>query len=543
MANVYIADKWLKRCKSNVFPLIFKQCEESEDNFIELPLVLLSNTTTPLVPIYIEWAKQMFTENPFLTKAAFGLAIEKKVHFLEHIFFDELSDKIPAEITDCINLVKTVITIGNGEKNAKDNFVEIEQHFDRKIDTNRLTSNHLIVYHELRRIFQLYRFMRTNKRFNYQMRIMALRTFSAKASILDFLYEFDDGGIIRSTAEYVNIRELLIENHQFNHLITPEVASIRTKPFEVNVYDQFYALQLTVEVLLLNTHIRSYEEVVRVKCNEIKQIIDNIEDVLAFVKVTEALLTILFLRWEHVIGKQNNGSKLETSTSLTTIDESDTTEDNNDGMNTKRTQRVSSISRSGFVCSFVALQNLLNVINGSLSKRNWDGEAPALSSLDRRYKRITDEITNAKWKLSLFSLYYSSVNRIQISKNLKYLLTFFYEELPTQALSSSDEEPEDRGRKTVAVRRKIRRKPVRKTENEKNSILTTPMENERKSLRALNSNGIHEARGRDRRAIINKMLGPPINLVVICMSRSDLNEARRIIHVSCFLFEKMFDQN
>lgn len=533
LVNLYVTDKWIKKSEQFIFPII-KQFDENTEIFCEFLLVLLAHASTALTGAYTNYENSVFAANPFASKAAYSLAIDKKVHFFEHIFFDEFVDKIPTDILDCINLIKILIAISNGVRKTKENFDDIQCQFEEGIDPEKLSTNHRIVYNEVKRIFQLYQFIRKNKRFDYQMKLIAIRTFSQKYSIIDYLYEFDDGGIIVATSDYSKIRELMIANKEFNVEINAEVATTFTKPPEIDVYDQYYVVQLLAEVIVIDCHVKNYEEIVHVKCNEIKQIIDEIMDGQAFIKAIEALYTLIFLRWEHINGKLNSNHKLENSTSLTTLDESDTSEDENYYETAKRLQRMQSISKNGFICSFILLRSILTVLSAATIKQITLNDR---SVNDPGLERISNEIANAKWRLSLFDLYYSSVNQIQMTKNLKYLLTPCYEDIPAQVASSSDEENDNRGKRTTATvaRRKPRKKvPFRKQDNDKNISFahSTEIDKKKKPLQMSDISSIQEANTHDRRTIVSKMLGPPINLVAVCMSRGDLNEARNIIHAN-----------
>lgn len=530
LANVCVTDKWLYKCEQSMMPALFAQCDAMVDDLRELPLVLLANSSMSLAKSYAKYQCKLFGVNPFTPKAVFVSAIDKRVHFLENIFYDEFNDRVPSHAVDCINLVKIVITISNGVQKTKENFEDIQKQFEEQIRADRMQTGggQLVVYNEIRRIFRLYQYMRANKCFDYQMKLIALRSFSKRYNCIDYLYAFDDGGLIASTLNYASIRELMSENQRLNECINATVATTTTKPTELCVYDQYYAIQLLADVMFLNAHVKNYDEIVRIKCNEVRDVIDRLNDVVAFVECVESLYATIFMRWEHVNGNTTIGAnRMEHSASLTTFDETDTSDD--DELCAKRLQRQQSNHKAGFVCTFIVLKNMLNTLHSSIVHRRADIERIGVTAIADRFEQLANEVTDAKWRLALFDVHnVATVNRVQMPKETKQLLTPYYDEILTQAHSSSDDESEDRGSKKLSAppaRRKPRRKASQRrhheplahsTEVEQKPAVKVPMT-------------VPMGNGHDGRAIIGKMLGPPLNLVAVCMSSGDANEARKII--------------
>lgn len=523
LANICVADKWLLKCEQLVMPTLFGHFDAFDNDLRELPLVLLANSSMALTKSYAKYECKLSSVDPFSPKAAFSSATNKRMHFLENIFYDEFNDCVPSCAIDCINLVKIVITISNGVQKTKENFEDIQKQFDDFIRPDRMRpgGGQLVVYNEIQRIFRLYQYMRSNKCFDYQMKLMALRSFSQRYNCIDFLYSFDDGGLIASTGNYTSIRELMTENQRLNECINANVAGVATKSSELSVYDQYYAIQLLADVMFLNGRVKNYDEIVRIKCNEIKDVIIQLGGTVAFIECVESLYATLFMRWEHVNGNGTlGGSKIEHSTSLTTFDETDTSEDAE--FCAKRLQRQQSNHKAGFICSFIVLKNMLNMLHASIVHRCVDIERIGMTTIGDRFERLANEVAEAKWRLTLFDVPTAdTANRVLISKETKQLLTPYYDEILTQALSSSDDENEDRGSRK-------RRKPRRKASQRRTEPLVGSIEVERKPL-AKSPSDAPVPNGNDGRAIIGKMLGPPLNLVAVCMSSGDVNEARKII--------------
>lgn len=532
LANICVTDKWLHKCEQAAMPALFAQSDAMADDMREFPLVLLSNNSMALTKSYAKYESKLFGLNPFLAKAAFASAIDKRIHFLENIFYNEFNDRVPTHAVDCINLIKIVITISNGVQKTKENFEDIQKQFEEQIRADRMCAGggQLAVYNEIRRIFRLYQFMRASKCFDYQMKLMALRSFSQRYNCIDFLHAFNDGGLIASTGDYASIRELMRENQRLNECINCVVANVTTKPSELSLYDQYYAIQLLADVMFLNGHVKNYDEIVHHKCNEVKEVIDRLDDAFAFVECVESLYATLFMRWEHVNGSGTFGpSRIEHSASLTTLDETDTSEDD-ELCAAKRLQRQQSNHKNGFVCSFVVLKNMLHTLHTSIVHRSADIDQIGAATISERFERLATEVSNAKWRLALFDMHnVASVNRVQVPKETRQLLTPYYDENLTNAHSSSDDESEDRGSRKISVS-VARRKPRRKATQRRQEPLAHSTEVERgpSAIYQL-ANAATVSTGNDGRAIIGKMLGPPLNLVAVCMSSGDENEARNII--------------
>lgn len=529
LANICVADKWLHKCEQTVLLALFRQFDAMADHLRELPLVLLANSSMALAKSYAKYECKLFGVNPFTPKAAFASAIDKRIHFLENIFYDEFKDCVPSHAADCINLIKIVITISNGVQKTKDNFEDIQKQFEEQIRADRMQTGggQLAVYNEIRRIFRLYQFMRANKCFDYQMKLMALRSFSQRYNCIDYLLAFDDGGLIASTGNYASIRELMCENQRLNESINAAVATVKTKPSEMSVYDQYYAIQLLADVMFLNGRVKNYDEIVRIKCNEVRDVVDLLDDERAFVECVESLYATLFMRWEHVNGSGTNGvNRIEHSASLTTFDETDTSED--DELCAKRLQRQQSNHKAGFICSFIVLKNMLNTLRASIVHRSTDVDRFGAVEIGDRFERLAKEVAEAKWRLALFDAHnVAAANRVQIPKETKQLLTPHYDEIMTQAHSSSEDESEDRGSKKLSAP-VARRKPRRKAAQRHPEPLAHSTEVERK-LSVKLPLPVPKVNGHDGRAIIAKMIGPPLNLVAVCMGSGDAKEARKII--------------
>lgn len=542
LVNACITDKWLEKCEGYLFSTLLQRIDN--DDFIELPFVLLISKL-PLIKAYNAYVNRRCELNPYSPRSSYFTAIMRKTHFLESIALDgggsggggEAAE--PNAIQHISRLLRLIVMMGDKDSilllfdcNPYD---EICKRFDDDIDSTHLTDNQLILYYEIKRILSLYQFIRTSRRYEYQYDSIAIRNFASKYSILDFLYKFNDGNILSTTIDYQSIRVQLVQNQTLNQLINPNCSINREKVSEVNVLDQFYAVNLLAEVLQVNRHAKCYEDIIRVKCTELKQVIDNMVDTLAFVETIESLITLLFLRWEHVNAKADSGNKLEHFPSMSTMHESDTSADDieQDIPNRKLQQLFN--SKYGFVCSFVALQNVLNILSSSIANHKMEERD---EQLKQRFWSITEEISNAKWRLSLVDSCYSSLNCVQLPKNLKCLLTpqYIYP-IHTKTFSSSGEE--DDGTNKIST---IRRKPRRRLSDRKKSLKenrpvpfahSTEIEENQTTIEHPNVSIIRSGNYRDRRGgFINKMLGSFIDMVAICISRGDLAEAKQIIEVN-----------
>lgn len=533
LVNACVTDKWLEKCEAYLFSMLLQRMDN--DEFNELPFVLVISKL-PLIKAYNVYVNRRCELYPYTVRSAFYTAITRKSHFLESITLDGIEIPEPDAIQPISRLLRTIVMISNGNSKAVDcnQYDEICKRFEDDIDPTRLSDNQLILYHEIERILSLYQFVRTNRRYEYQCDSIAIRNFAAKFSILDFFYKFNDGNILMTTIDYQTTRVQLVKNQTLNQLINPQCLANRDKVSEVNVFDQFYAVHLLAEVLQVNQHAKCYQDIIHVKCTEIKQVIDNMFDTLAFVETIESLITLLFLRWEHVNAKTDSNGKLEHFPSMTTMHESDTSAEYNDHDVPQRKLQQVTNSKYGYVCSFTVLQNALNILSSSMANHKVEDRGENLKS---RFLRAADEIAKAKWRLSLVDSYYSSLNCMQIPKSLKFLLTPQYIfTIHAKRFSSSGEDEDDAKRNST-----IRRKPRRRNSDRRKSVKentfeqfahSTEIEGRPTSFDHTNVSSIRNGNHRDRRGgFINKMLGSFTDMVAICISRGDLAEAKRIIEV------------
>lgn len=535
LVNASITDKWLEKCEAYVFNTLLHRIDN--DEFSELPFILLISKL-PLLKAYNAYVSRQCELNPYTTRSAFFMAITKKSHFLEPIVSDNGGDiPEPAAIQPLARLLRIVIQISNGNSRAPEyhRYDDILKRFENEIDATQLTDNQLILYHEIQRILSLYQFVRMYRRYDYQCDSIAVRTFAAKYSILDFFYKFNDGNLLMQSLDYQSIRVQLVKNQTLNQLISPYCVDDRKKISEVNVFDQFYAVNALAEVMQANQYAKCYEDSIRVKCNEIKQIIDNMFDTLAFVETIESLFTLLFLRWEHVNANADSNNKLDPFLSLTSIHESDISADYNDlDVPTRKLPKIIN-TKNGFVCSFVVLQTVLNILSSSMTNHRIEERD---DSLKERFHRVADEIGNAKWRLALVDSFYSFMNFNQLSKSVKSLLTPYHMRSMNAKTVSSSSENEDDASTKKSVRRKPRRrnsdrKRAQRESNNAQFAHSTEVEGKVIPFECSNISIIRSGNYRDRRGgFINKMLGSFVDMAVICVGKGDLAEAKRIIQVS-----------
>lgn len=536
LINAVLSDE--KR-QTNIFNSIFRRIDSEE--YWELPLILLASKTMPLLKAYNVYMNHQYQMDPYTKRSAFFMAINRSAHFFELIV--QQTDEIvePDFLSYPSRLVKLAMLISNKPTRSSPDFNfydEVWKHFNQ-IDTTILSDNQKHFYTEFARMLSLHHFVRSNRRYEYLSDSIAIKVLASKYSILDFFVKFNDGSMIINTSDYHLVHKQLIENAKFNQFINPNVRKDSAKASEVNIYDQFYTIYLTVEIILANQTIRSYEEIVRAKSVEIKEILDNIDDSFDYVQAIEFLFTLLFMRWEHINSKVFSNGKLDASTSATTttMHESDTSIDRTDNDFAKRTT-TKSATKTGFACSFIVLQNMLNALSSSIANRKIDEPD---ESLQQRFMRISNAIDDANWRLQLVDLYYLATHHNKLPSHLKMILTSRIKQMHSRPLSSSDENDstiQQIPAQYLAVRRKPRRHTPRKGSGRstKSDSFANSTEIEGKSnagsFNCSNISVIRCVRHREKRGLISKMLGKIDDMVAISVIRGDMNTAKQIIAVS-----------
>lgn len=537
LMNVVVSDE--KR-QTNIFNQIFERIDA--DEYSELPLILLASKAMPLLKVYNAYVNYQHQIRPYTKRSAYFMAMNRSAHFFEPIIQDGLEMPEPDLMSSSSSLVKLAMLISNKPTRTSPNFNfygEVWKHFER-IDTAHLSDNQKIFYTEFARMLSLHHFVRTNRRYECLSDSIAIKILASKYSILDFFVKFNEGCMIANTSDYHLVHKQLIENAKFNEFINPNVHKHSSKASEVNIYNQFYTIYLTVEVLLLNQSTRNYEEIVRVKSVEIKQIVDSIDDPFDYIEAIEFLFTLFFLRWEHVSSRVFSNGRLENSTSATTstMHESDTSMDYNDNETIKKVTTKPN-TKTGFVCSFTVLQNMLNALSSSIVNRKID-ESQEL--LKQRFTRISNAIDDAKWRLQLVDLYYSATHHVKSPSHLKTTLTCRLKRMNSKISSSSDENS-----LPITPYSAIRRKPRRHHSRKRSGRSTksdsfansTEVEGKSKteSLGCSNISMIRRGSHRERRGFMNKMLGKIDDMVAISVIRGDLNTAKDTIAVSLSLLQ------
>lgn len=533
LINIHLSDKWLEKCETDIYNRIFEQIDGTE--YWELPLVLLVSKSLPLIDAYNAYLRNSYENDPLKKQNAFLMTTKRNVHFFEAITSGNGTQDFikPDFLCDVTRLVKLAILVSNKPLRTTIDFnfyQEVWKLFDQ-INASNLDDNQKIVYYEFARMLSLHRFVRSNRRYEYLSDSIALKVLASKYNILDFFVKFNDGSMIANTNDYHHMRKQLVENGVFNAAINANIVRDTERPSEVHIYDQFFTINLMIEVLLIRPMTRNYEDIMQRKSAEIKKIIENIDDPLAFIETIEYLFMLLFLRWEHVRARCFSNSKLDQSTSATTsVTHSDSSYESSDNASVKRTNQMQSNgAKNGFVCTFTILKYMLDALSSALANRKIDECSESLKS---RFKDILSAITDAKWRLQLVDLYYIATNSIQASSDLKMMLTARTKELSAKVLSSSDES-ENCGVATIIRRkphrRRHRRRKIRKNDSNTHSNATDCKT--KSSLESETASTIRYGSQRDRRkCFMSKMLGQFTDMVGIAViARNDLTMAKGII--------------
>lgn len=533
LMNIHMSDKWLEKCETHIFDAIFQRTDSNE--YWELPLVLLASKSMPLIGAYNTYLNHSYETNPYIKRNAFFMATNRNSHFFEPLTQNGHDVVEPDFMSGASRIIKLAMLISNKPTRISNDFnfyEEVWKQFEQ-INPLSLSDNQKIFYYEFGRMLSLHHFVRTNRRYENLSDSMAIKVLASKYNILDFFVKFNEGSMIINTNDYHYVRRQLVENKIFNESINPNIPKTSAKASEVNVYDQFYTIFLMIEVLLVRPMTRNYEDIIQTKSAEIKQIVDNIDDSRDYVEAIEFLFLLLFLRWEHVKARFFSNGKLDSTSATTSVThESESTVESTGAMSMRRARMQSNL-KSGFACTFTVLKYMLSALGSSIVGRKVDDQCE--ESLKQRYTRISNAIQDAKWRLQLVDSYYTSINCVRASSDLKIILTSRCKQVQSKVFTSSDE---DAGNISIAVPKRhtaIRRKPRRRNASKKpvkTESYAHSTEIESKSKNQPNQSMIRYGSHRDRRKFMAKMLGKLTDMVAISVIRGDLTGAKSIIEVS-----------
>lgn len=538
LANVQLGDKWMEKYEANVLPAIFQAANE---HLIlnEIALALLSNPSQRMLRSYMDFEVQHLCSSQcmFTHKTAYLMALHRKTHFLEPVIANLARDGIPSNVQDCFHLLRTIQLVNNGFPKSKENFQIVFSNFVDQIASDLLQPHQRIFYNELHRIFTLYDFLHANASVSSRA-TTPISSFATKYSVIDFLFKHIDAGCFLAKLDYVNVRDLLWQNECFNRMVNEALRhTTEESSGELDLYQQYYVAKTMAENMLLNPNSSNYIKLINGNCARMRDILDDMRHPMAYVEALETVYAMLFYRWEHAaghVGVRADGG----SSSLTTIQESDTSEDYTDDSvflaPRKMQQPNVGNEKSGFMCNIPVLQAVLEMLNAStmVHKLSSDFQQTIDGALRPRLDTICSRIEDARWRLSLFELDAVSRESIQLSSDLKSMLTSVHGSM-LERTTSSDEDDDEHGKSAASAgvtrRRPRRRVPFRRHED-KNYSFVHSTENEKTSNDANRANGFA-----DKRSIISRMLGPAINLVAVCMSHGNMAEAKKIIEVSFFV--------
>lgn len=537
LANTHLSDKWMEKYEANVLPALYKAANETHA-FDEIAMALLSNPSRRMLRSYMDYEVQYLCTSQcmFHHKTAYLLALHRKTHFLEPVMANVAREGIPATVQDTFQLLRTIQMVNNGYPKAKDNFQIFFQNFEKQINVAQLQPNHRVFYDELQRIFALYAFLNANASVTTRATV-PISYFAPKYSVIDFLFKHVDAGCFLAKLDYENVRDLLIQNERFNHMVNETLpAYTADRVSELDLFQQYFVVKLMADNLLLTQTASNYVMLIDGNCVRMREILDDIRQPLAYVEALEILFAMLFYRWEHAAG--HSGQKFDgNSSSLTTIQESDTSEDYTDDSVFLAPRKVQQPTvggeKSGFMCTVAVLEAVLKMLSESVGVhvKSSEFQESLGDALAARLERICGRIRDAQWRLGLFELNNPVKESLQLTADMKMLLTSGNgASLESTTTTSSDEDEDEYGKPSsiapVTRRRPRRRVPFRRNDNQNCSFVHST-ENERKPNDVIKCHA-----SVDKRSIISRMLGPPLNLVAVCMSHGNMAEAKKIIEVN-----------
>lgn len=452
--------------------------------------------------------------NIFSKKTIYQTAIEKKKHFLENRIAKNFPlDILPDPLNQIVCLLKLIANIDH-PRNDEKSLIQLNA-IEANVYTGSLS--HILLF-ELRRLYNMQNVLIYHIS-NYKCRLPA-----NNFNIIDYLIQQLD----ISKFDYDTMRAVLVDNHrnnsQITELIDDKVEHNVSK--ELELYDQFSIIKLFVEIIMMNHNAEDFEEVVETKIRSIKVRLRNVQRIAAYITVLEASYALLFMRWDHV----RTPERVELDRTIESGSESDRSQDESRKKSTKYEQ-------FGFVCSADVLETVLTILrSSSTQKRHSDDFQEASTYLQDRFMGIYKRISNAEWRMSLFKSQPDS-GMSAITMDVRKLLRQHVIDLPTRTSSDDDgDQPiqlvNTSARNASLLRRKPRKKhPFRKPDGEKSISFSHSTENERKSGDAM-SRSISMS---NKRCLVSKMLGPPEQLITVCMAKGDLSEARQIIKVCLFI--------
>lgn len=530
LANMQFDEKWMHKYEDNILSAIYNVIDDRR--FLsDVSLILMSHSSTRLLRSLIDHeVNHLYTNQCMLTSSSiYLLALYRKTHFLEPI--GNRAQCIISSIQNCVDLLCAIKAIYNGIDESEVDHYPRFNHSDQEIDVDGLLLHQRVYYYEVHRIYKLYHYLHESLPIAFRANI-PISYFATKYNIIDFLFEHIDCGNHLTRLNYENVRNVLLQNKDFNSKVHKLQSRSNDKVSELDLYQQYSVVKIMAETLLFSQTLSNYCKLINENLTRMDKILEDIEQPSAFVDVLEILYEMLFYRWEHAFGHYKQEITVDGSSSLTTIQESDTTDDYTDDsvfLQPRKTPKSHcGNDKSGFICSVMVLEAVLHLMNDMIDARKSDVAFGA--QLDQpcsiRFENICDRIGDALWRLSLFELNNIPRESLQLSTEWKTLLARNnYLEL----VSSSDDEDEDNVKPTntnSTVRRRPRRRVIFRRTEDKTCSLAHSTEYEKHSPNLMRNSVFVE-----KRSIISLMLGPPTNLVAICMTRGNMTDAKKLIEV------------
>lgn len=503
LSNTDWSEKILLDIRQHIFPLLALQVDDNDD--LEWFCWLSSQHSKTLSAFLCYQGDRYLADQHWkqlTVKLIFILATVKQHHFLKYVLSQDQCS-VPSTLQGSLSIVRQLQS------------VESENAFEIKPVEPTTLAHHLI--YEMKRINRLCALIKMH---DIDIKPGQL---ASKYNIIDLLQK----NLNLATVNYDLVHSLLIDNEEIN-LKLPRDTNYETS--EIELYDQFMILHILLELIVGNEEQRLEPMTMQIKLKEIRKLLRNMKTFGAFVKVIEFCYVLIFLRWDHIDDRTHLNRTIGSGS------ESDGT--------TKLLARK--YEKYGFLCGMDTLELILNTLKSAVTQKKHSDEF--LNYPDNHHKqtfaRLTDQINDAIWRLSLFKGKQSYDIR-RSTFDAKKLLA--QHPLNTTPKSSSDDEDgekklivaDDGGAgcamdKVQQSRRKPRkRNPFRKIDGEKNVSFSHSTENEKEmqSSGGISFTGANNY-GSEKRCIINKMIGSSEHLTAVSMNKGDLNVTRQIIKVS-----------
>lgn len=507
LMNGHFSAELHARFDVEIFPKLIDVLVSNKDIDRQLKVCLAFGNDDKLRDRFLFVEDRLCADDLISKRRMFVLTVADKQHFVEKfINCDDVTRSMLSN--DALQSVLFVIQLLRNVDRSNDN-----KPFLHEINRLSMCSTNNSLRHNL--FNELQRLLNLKELFSVHIPNIPLTSYASRFNVIDILYEH----VNLSKADSQSVCSILQENRKYNQRFQLCDNGSVSQLTELELYNNFLIVKLLLEVIMDNQHVTVLNESSVDKLNDVKMLLNNVDSIVTFINILETAFSLTFIRWDNL---NVNGESIDADRNVEESG-SETTKSRKCSMRTERT---------AFICSAVAIDNILNLLKiSALEPCHSDALANAVEPVKNAFRRLHSNINDAHWRVEMLCGGHSTVTGSRsasfVNDDLRKYFTRHKSRTKENSNGSSDDESISQPETSVYRRKPRKKNPLRRSIDDKNLVISNSTEHEQRSDTLYRS-----VSGVERRCPVSRMLGSPEHLATVCLNNGNFRATKDIVEVS-----------